>query len=110
MTPATRKTMYLACLHGAAHAMTYETGGNAGRSLADARANLSRAVKLLSEVTPRINPPAILRSEIEGIALNLAVMVADAMHAHCPTVADEALMGVVATLSRALAEIAKESA
>jgi len=114
MTPGQRKTMYLHCLHGATHALTYEHspkwGGNAGRALHDARADLARAARLLSEVTPRIDPPAILRSEVEGVAMNLAVMASEALHPDRPTVADEALMGVVATLSRALAEIAKENA
>jgi hypothetical protein len=113
MTPGTRKTMLLACLHGAAHTLTYEHspkwGGNAGRALQDARADLSRAAKMLAEVTPTINPPPILRSEVEGVALNLALMAANALHPDRPTPTDEALMGVVATLNRALAEIAKEA-
>ena len=115
MTPGTRKTMYLACLHGAAHVLTFERspkwGTNAGRALQDARRALASAIKELATVTPAPNPPpAILRSEDEGVALNLAVMASEALHPDRPTVTDAALMGVVATLRRALAEIAKENA
>ena len=115
MTPGTRKTMYLACLHGASHALTHEHlpkwGANAARALDDARTNLGFAANLLSGETPAPNPPpAILRSEVEGVALNLAVMASEALHPDRPTVTDAALMGVVATLRRALAEIAKENA
>ena len=107
--------MYLNCLHGAAHTLTFEHspkwGGNAGRALHDARADLARAANLLSEVTPALNPPpAILRSEVEGVALNLACMASEALHPDRPTVTDAALMGVVATLRHALGEIAKENA
>ncbi len=113
MTPGQRKTMYLAALQGAAHALTYEHspkwGANAGRALRDARADLADAASLLREVTPN-PPPAILRSEVEGVALNLAVMASEALHPDRPTVADAALMGVVATLRQALTEIAKENA
>ena len=114
MTPGTRKTMYLACLHGAAHALTYEHspkgGGNAGRALQDARRALADAWGALATVTPAPNPPpAILRSEVEGVAMNLAVMASEALHPDRPTVADAALMGVVATLRQALTEIAKET-
>ena len=114
MTPGQRKTMYLNCLHGAAHALTYEHspkwGGNAGRALQDARRALASAVMELDTATPAPTaPPAILRSEVEGVAMTLATMAADALHPDRPTVADEALMGVVATLRAALAEIAKET-
>jgi len=114
MTARQRKTMYLDCLHGAAHALTYERspkwGANTGRALQDARRALASAIMELGTVTPAPNPPpAILRSEVEGVALNLAVMASEALHPDRPTVTDEALMGVVATLSRALAEIAKET-
>ena len=114
MTPGQRKTMYLACLHGAAHALTYEHspkwGGNAGRALQDARRALASAIMELDTVTPAPNPPpAILRSEVEGVAMSLAVMASEALHPDRPTVADEALMGVVATLRHALGEIAKET-
>ncbi len=114
MTPGQRKTMYLNCLHGAAHALTYEHspkwGGNAGRALQDARPALASAIMELDTVTPAPNPPpAILRSEVEGVALNLAVMASEALHPDRPTVTDEALMGVVATLRQALAAIAKET-
>ncbi len=114
MTPGARKTMYLACLQGASRALMYEHspkwGANAGRALGDARADLSVAVNMLRDVTPDITPPAILRSEVEGVAMNLAVMASEALHPDHPTVTDEALMGVVATLRAALAEIAKENA
>ena len=114
MNPGARKTMYLTCLHGAADAMTYhhspKWGANAGRALRDAQGALAVAASLLRDVTPDVTPPAILRSEVEGVAMNLACMGADALHPDRPTVADEALMGVVATLRQALAEIAKENA
>ena len=114
MTPGQRKTMYLHCLHGAAHALTYENspkwGDNAAQTLRDARVDLADAASLLRGVTPNITPPAILRSEVEGVALNLAVMASEALHPDRPTVTDAALMGVVATLRHALGEIAKENA
>ena len=114
MTPGQRKTMYLAALQGAAHALTYEHspkwGANAGQALRDARADLADAASLLREVTPNITPPAILRSEVEGVAMNLACMASSALNPAWTTPADEALMGVVATLRHALAEIAKENA
>ncbi len=114
MTPGARKTMYLACLQGASRALMYEHspkwGANAGRALGDARADLSVAVNMLRDGTPDITPPAILGSEVEGVAMNLAVMASEALHPDHPTVTDEALMGVVATLRAALAEIAKENA
>ena len=115
MTPGTRKTMYLAALQGAAHALTYEHspkwGANAARALGDACADLAVAANMLATVTPASDaPPAVLRSEVEGVALNLAVMASEALHPDRPTVTDEALMGVVATLRHALAEIAKENA
>ncbi len=114
MTPGTRKTMLIACLHGAAHTLAYEHspkwGGNAGRALQDARRALADAGDALAAVTPKpAEPPAILRSEVEGVALNLAVMASAALHPDHSTVTDEALMGVVATLRHALAEIAKET-
>ena len=57
---------------------------------------------MLATVTPVTKPPpAILRSEVEGVALNLACMASEALHPDRPTVADEALIGVVATLRRA---------
>ena len=114
MTPGTRKSMYLACLHGAADAMTYhhspKWGANAGRALRDAQGALAIAASLLRDVTPDVAPPAILRSEVEGVALNLACMASDALHPDRPTVTDAALMGVVATLRHTLGEIAKENA
>ena len=115
MTPGTRKSMYLACLHGAADAMTYhhspKWGANAARALGDACADLAVAANMLATVTPAPDtPPAVLRSEVEGVALNLAVMASEALHPDRPTVTDAALMGVVATLRHALAEIAKENA
>ena len=114
MTPGQRKTMYLNCLHGAAHTLTFERspkwGTNAGRALQDARRSIASAIMELATVTPAPDaPPAILRSDVEGVALNLAVMASEALHPDRPTVADEALMGVVATLRHALAEIAKET-
>ena len=114
MTPGQRKIMYLACLHGAAHVINHEhspkRGANAAQALRDARADLTDAASLLLDVTPNVSPPAILRSEVEGVAMNLACMASEALHPDRPTVADEALMGVVATLRHALAEIAKENA
>jgi hypothetical protein len=81
-----------------------------GRAFQDARRALADAWGALATVTPAPNPPpAILRSEVEGVALNLACMAADAINPDRPTVTDAALMGVVATLRRALAEIAKET-
>ena len=114
MTPGQRKTMYLAALQGAAHALTYEHspkwGANAGRALQDARRALASAIMELDTVTPAPNPPpAILRSEVEGVALNLACMASSALNPAWTTPTDEALMGVVATLRRALGEIAKET-
>ena len=115
MTPGQRKTMYLHCLHGAAHALTHEHapqwGAMKGRAFQDARRALADAWGALATVTPAPNPPpAILRSEVEGVALNLAVMASEALHPDRPTVTDAALMGVVATLRQALTEIAKENA
>ena len=85
MTPGTRKTMYLACLHGAAHVLTYEHspkwGVNAARALGDARADLAVAANMLATVTPAPNPPpAILRSEVEGVAMSLACMASSALN------------------------------
>ena len=115
MTPGTRKTMRLACLQGATRALIYEHspkwGANATRALGDACADLAVAANMLATVTPAPDaPPAILRSEVEGVALNLACMASEALHPDRPTVTDEALMGVVATLRHALDEIAKENA
>ena len=113
MTPNARKTMYLAALQGAARILNYEHlpkwTADAGRAMRDARADLADAATLLRGVTPNITPPAILRSEVDGVAMNLATMATDALHPDRPTVTDEALMGVVATLRHALAEIAKEN-
>ena len=114
MTPGQRKTLYLNCLRAAERILTYEHSpkwsANAGRAFEDARSVLAGTFSALATVTPAPNPPpAILRSEVEGVAMNLVVMVADAMHPDRPTVADEALMGVVATLRQALAEISKEN-
>ena len=64
MTPGQRKAMYLACLHGAAHTLTYERspkwGGNAGRALQDARRALASAIMELDTVTPALprRPPS----------------------------------------------------
>ena len=114
MTPGQRKTMYLHCLHGAAHVLTYENspkwGSNAGRALRDARVDLADAASLLREVTPNITPPAILRSEVEGVAMNLACMASSALNPAWTTPTDEAIMGVVAALRRALDENPKENA
>jgi len=114
MTPGQRKTMYLNCLRAAECVLTFghmpQWGAGAWRAFHDARRALSSAIMELGTVTPRIDPPAILRSEVEGVAMNLAVMASEALHPDRPTVADEALMGVVATLCHALAEIAKENA
>ena len=114
MTPGQRKTMYLACLRAAERTLTFghapQWGAGTWRAFHDARHALADAATLLREVTPApATPPAILRSEVEGVAMNLAAMAADALHPDRPTVADEALMGVVATLRHALAEIAKET-
>lgn len=113
MTPGARKAMYLACLHGASRAIAYEHapkwGNTAARALSDARAALASAIMGLGEVTPLPDaPPVILRSEVEAVALSLAVMAADALHPDRPTPDDAALAGVVSTLRHALAEIAKE--
>ena len=115
MTPGQRRTMYLHCLHGAAHALTHEHapqwGAMKGRAFQDARRALADAWGALATVTPAPDaPPAILRSEVEGVALNLACMASSALNPAWPTPADEALMGVVATLRQALATIAKENA
>jgi hypothetical protein len=114
MTPGQRKTMYLNCLRAAERILTFEHspqwGAGAWRAFHDARSVLAGTFSALATVTPAPNPPpAILRSEVEGVAMNLAVMASEALHPARPTVADEALMGVIATLRRALAEIAKET-
>ena len=115
MTPGQRKTMYLHCLHGAAHALTHEHapqwGAMKGRAFQDARRALADAWGALATVTPAPDaPPAILRSEVEGVAMNLACMASSALNPAWTTPTDEALMGVVATLRHALDEIAKENA
>ena len=115
MTPGQRKTMRLACLQGATRALIYEHspkwGANATRALGDACADLAVAANMLATVTPAPNPPpALLRSEVEGVAMNLACMASSALNPAWTTPTDEALMGVVATLRHALAEIAKENA
>ena len=114
MTPGQRKTMYLNCLRAAERILTFEHtpqwGAGAWRAFNDARSVLAGTFSALVLVTRApANPPAILRSEVEGVAMSLAAMAADALHPDRPTVADEALMGVVATLRAALAEIAKET-
>ena len=113
MTPGQRKTMYLNCLRAAERILAFEHtpqwGAGAWRAFNDARSVLAGTFGALVLVTPDVAPPAILRSEVECVAMNLAAMAADALHPDRPTVADGALMGVVATLRRALAEIAKET-
>ena len=81
------------------------------RAFDDARSVLAGAYSALATVTPAPDaPPAILRSEVEGVAMNLACMASSALNPAWTTPTDEALMGVVATLRHALAEIAKENA
>ena len=115
MTPGQRKTMYLACLRAAERTLTFghapQWGAGTWRAFHDARHALADAATLLRTVTLEpANPPAILRSEVEGVAMNLACMASAALNPAWTTPADEALMGVVATLRHALAEIAKENA
>ena len=112
MTPAMRKWTYERCLRAAVEVLRYAHspvwGVISARAFEEARAALSEARDYLATATPDVPASAILRSEVEGVALSLAVMAADALHPDRPTPTDEALMGVVATLRRALAEIAKE--
>ena len=114
MTPGARMTMYLNCLRAAERILTFghtpQWSANSGRAFNDARSVLAGTLSALATVTPApADPPAILRSEVEGVALNLACMASDALHPDRPAVTNEALMIVVATLRRALAEIAKET-
>ena len=114
MTPGQRKTMYLNCLRAAERILTFghtpQWSANSARAFDDARSVLAGTFSALAAVTPAPNPPpAILRSEVEGVALNLACMASSALNPAWTTPADEALMGVVATLRHALGEIAKEN-
>lgn len=113
MTPGQRKTMHLNCLRAAERILTYEHSpkwsANAGRALEDARSVLAGTFSALATVTPPIEPAAVLRSEVEGVALNLACMAADALHPGRPTPDDAAFMGAVVTLRHSLGEIAKET-
>ena len=113
MTPGQRKTMYLNCLRAAERILTFEHtpqwGAGAWQALNDARSVLAGTFSALVMVTPDVTPPAILRSEVEGVAVNLACMAADALHPERPTPDDAAFMGVVSVLRRALTEIAKET-